>query len=264
MVPKDDKKSKRSWLKRSAFLQDITGGTHGLSYLRNLARGNRVERKAELETLDNERRPVLLIHGFLGTRGSMYLLEKRLVDDGFTVLSFNLGSLNSRDIRGSAFLIGQKVERLLQQAECEEIDIIGHSMGGLIGLYYIKKLGGHRFVRRLITMGTPARGTWAALAGVALLGVFSTSSWQLLPKSRFLDELSQGAIPQGVQVFSIVAARDRICPPSSTYVPGAERIVVPMGHASLVVSEEVYQRIRAVLMRDNGENTNAKTDAKSG
>ena len=29
--------------------------------------------------------PVLIIHGFLGTRGSMYMLERRLVEDGFVV-----------------------------------------------------------------------------------------------------------------------------------------------------------------------------------
>ncbi len=42
-------------------------------------------------------------------------------------------------------------------------------MGGLIGLYYIKKLGGHTRVRKLVMMGTPVRGTWAALFGVVTL-----------------------------------------------------------------------------------------------
>ena len=110
-------------------------------------------------------------------------------------MSFNLGTLNVRDIRRSAFLIHRKIERILAQTPSQQIDIIGHSMGGLIGLYYVKKLGGHARVRKLIMMGTPVRGTWAALAGVMTLGLWSTSSWQLLPRSRFLDELAQGPMP---------------------------------------------------------------------
>jgi pimeloyl-ACP methyl ester carboxylesterase len=177
----------------------------------------------------------------------MFPLEKRLVDDGFTVFSFNLGAFNSRDIRGSAFLIHRKIESILAQTSVSEIDIIGHSMGGLIGLYYIKKLGGHARVRKLIMMGTPIRGTWSALIGVVTLGLWSASSWQLLPRSRFLDELSQGPIPPEVELYTLAAARDWVCPLPSTRLHGAKAITLPMGHSSLVVSPEVYTRIKAVL-----------------
>jgi triacylglycerol esterase/lipase EstA (alpha/beta hydrolase family) len=184
-----------------------------------------------------------MIHGFLGTRGSMYMLERRLVDDGFVVVSFNLGTLNVRDIRRSAFLIHRKIERILAQTPSQRIDIIGHSMGGLIGLYYVKKLGGDKRVRKLLMMGTPVRGTWAALAGVVTLGLWSTSSWQLLPRSRFLDELAQGHIPPGVEVHTIAAARDWVVPLQTTRLHGANAHTVPLGHSSLVVSEDVYRRI---------------------
>src|SRR6185436_6632910 len=107
--------------------------------------------------------PVLLIHGFLGTRGSLFQLEQRLVRNGFNVISFNLGLLNVHDIRTSALLIHRKVETILKQSGLSRIDIVGHSMGGLIGLYYIKRLGGRDMVRRMVMLGTPARGTWAAL-----------------------------------------------------------------------------------------------------
>jgi triacylglycerol lipase len=235
------------WLGKSSGIgQDILGGTDGLSYLRHLARGNRVQRQTAFDR-PSEAPPVLLIHGFLGTRGSMYLLERRLVDDGFVVVSFNIGTLNVRDIRRSAFLIHRKIERLLAQTPWQKIDIVGHSMGGLIGLYYIKKLGGHSRVRRLVMMGTPARGTWVALAGIATLGLWSTSSWQLLPRSRFLDELSQGSTPPGVDVYTIAAARDWVVPLRTTRVAGATQVTVPLGHSSLVVSEDVYRRLVHIL-----------------
>jgi pimeloyl-ACP methyl ester carboxylesterase len=232
------------WLgRRSLIAQDVGGAADGLSYLRHLARGNRIRRGASFEGLSPDAPPILIIHGFLGTRGSMYMLERRLVDDGFVVVSFNLGTLNVRDIRRSAFLIHRKIERILAHTPAQKIDIIGHSMGGLIGLYYIKKLGGHARVRKLIMMGTPVRGTWTALAGVVTLGLWSTSSWQLLPRSRFLDELAQGPIPPNVEVSTIAAARDWVVPLATTRLSGANAMTVPLGHSSLVVSEEVYRRL---------------------
>ncbi len=242
------------WLgRRSTIGQDFVGGADGLSYLRHLVRGNRLRRRDAFAEMSPDSPPVLIIHGFLGTRGSMYMLERRLVADGFVCVSFNLGTLNVRDIRRSAFLIHRKIERILAQTPSQKIDIIGHSMGGLIGLYYVKKLGGHTRVRKLIMMGTPVRGTWAALAGVVTLGLWSTSSWQLLPRSRFLDELAQGPIPPGVEVSTIAAARDWVVPLTTTRMPGANAMTVPLGHSSLVVSEEVYRRVVNTLRPPHAE-----------
>src|SRR5262245_37542305 len=74
-----------------ALAQDLTGGRHALAYLRHLARGNTIRRKQLFHKVDEHNPPVLIIHGFLGTRGSMYILERRLVADGICVFSFNLG-----------------------------------------------------------------------------------------------------------------------------------------------------------------------------
>lgn len=236
------------WLgRRSSVGQDLAGGADGLQYLRGLVRGNRVRRQAAFDQPDAESPPVLLIHGFLGTRGSMYMLERRMVDDGFIVVSFNIGTLNVRDIRRSAFMIHRKIERILAQTPWQKIDIVGHSMGGLIGLYYAKKLGGHTRVRKLVMMGTPINGTWTALAGVMTLGLWSTSSWQLLPRSRFLDELAQGPMPPGVELHSLSAARDWVVPLRRTRLTGATTTTVPLGHSSLVVAEDVYRRLSGIL-----------------
>ena len=163
------------------------------------------------------------------------------------VISFNIGAVNTRDIRRSAFLIRQKIERVLAGSPWQKIDVIGHSMGGLIGLYYAKKLGGAARIRKLIMMGTPMRGTWVALAGIATLGLWSTSSWQLLPRSRFLDELAAGPMPPDLEVYTLAAARDWVVPLARTKVQGSTPVTVPLGHSSLVVSEDVYQRLATIL-----------------
>ena len=182
----------------------------------------------------------------------MYPLERRLVEDGLCVFSFNLGALNARDIRASAFQIHRKIESILSQTSVKKIDIVGHSMGGLIGLYYVKKLGGPHRVRKLVMMGTPANGTWVALLGIFTLGLWSSSSWQLLPRSSFLDELNQGPVPAEIELHTLAAARDWVCPLPSTRVRGAQATTVPRGHSSLVVSGEVYKRLINILRDDAG------------
>jgi triacylglycerol esterase/lipase EstA (alpha/beta hydrolase family) len=229
--------------------EDLYGARHALSYVRHLMRGNRIQRKSFYENVDEDHPPVLLIHGYLGTRGSMYILERRLADDGFCVFSFNLGPFNTKDIRASAYLIHRKIESILAQTPVKKIDIVGHSMGGLIGLYYVKKLGGADKVRKLVMMGTPQKGTWAALIGVFSVGLVSASAWQLLPGSRFLRELSSGELPEGVEYFTIAAERDWVCPVRSTHLDGAQSFTVPLGHSSLVMSEEVYRHVEWALRK---------------
>ena len=88
------------------------------------------------------------------------------------------------------------------------------------------------------------RGTWAALAGVVTLGLWSTSSWQLLPRSRFLDELAQGPMPaRGRGPHD--RGRARLGRPAADdAASGRERDDrARSGHSSLVVSEEVYRRV---------------------
>ena len=45
------------------------------------------------------------------------------------------------------------------QAHPEGVDVIGHSMGGIVARIYIQELGGAAKVRRLVTLGTPHSGS---------------------------------------------------------------------------------------------------------
>lgn len=224
------------------------------TYFRYLVQlGNREKIKDFYDRVTPDVPPVLLIHGFLGTRGAMFPLEYRLRRDGFVVFSLNLGLLNIGDIRKSAYHIHRHIQDILRETDLDKIDIIGHSMGGLIGLYFIKKLGGHQFVRRFISLGTPHHGTPFAFVGLPPLGWLSPSIWQLLPNSFFVQEMRATPLPTGISYHSIAGSHDIICPPDNCRLEGAEYIEIHCGHAGLATSRQVYHSIRDILLDNPAE-----------
>src|SRR5262245_7820690 len=186
----------------------VADSGHAAVYLRQLLRGNRGERAHLAAEPPTDARPAvaptgLLLNGYFATRGSLHLLERHLTERGHIVMSYPMGLVfNLGDIRNSAGLIARKVESIVAQTGVPRVDIVGHSMGGLVGLDYLKRLGGRHRVRRLVMLGTPTQGTWSALLGLvtAPLGL---ASLQLLPGSPFLRELAERPLPEGADVVSI-------------------------------------------------------------
>ncbi len=213
--------------------------------MRQTLRGNRTAPPGSCEQSTSQP-PVLLIHGYLGTRGSLHLLESRLTEMGHLVLTYRLGLLHTGDICESAALIARKIESMAAQTGLERMDIVGHSMGGLVGLYYLKRLGGRRRVRRLVMLGTPTSGTWSALLGVAV-APFGRAGRQLLPDSPFLRDLEQGALPDGVEVVSVSGERDRLAPSPRTHLDCTRHISVSTNHAGLLVDAEVAELVGRIL-----------------
>ena len=152
--------------------QDLLSSGHTVSYIRHLVRGNEIKVRRFGEQSPDRHPPVLLIHGFMGTRGSMFVLEQRLIRDGFNVISFNLGPLNVRDIRSSALLIHRKVQTILSQTSQKKIDIVGHSMGGLIGQQMA--IDAPDRVRSLACICSFSRGKEAALLTLPVVIVAKT------------------------------------------------------------------------------------------
>lgn len=226
--------------------KEVADSGHTAIYLRQLLRGNRVEPRAPIRCQGERRPPVLLIHGYLATRGSLHLLERRLCERGYTVMTFRLGPVNLGNIRDSAGLIARKIESLANQTGVEKVDVVGHSMGGLVGLYYLKRLGGRHRVRRMVLLGTPARGTWSALLGIVTLP-FGRASLQLLPFSPFLKELAAMPLPPGCAVTAIAGERDWLAPIRSTVLQGCEQVYLPTCHSGLLVDEAVVDTIDRVL-----------------
>lgn len=225
--------------------------THDFEYGRHLVRGNKVS--TDMSWTRPELPPVVLVHGFLGTRGTMLPLTRRFQNDGRVVFSYAYGTFNLASIRRSAESLTAQLRTICEQLEVERVDLVGYSMGGLIGLHSIKFLQGHRYVRNLVMMGSPLRGTWAGLAGVAtVLGALSPSVWQVLPGSPFLEDLLAAPVPAGVRMRQIHAASDALCPPPGPVegVAARDYIMLAGGHSSLVVAEHFYLACRDFLDAD--------------
>lgn len=219
--------------------------SHSVAYARHLARGNHFAGDMSWQKPGSP--PVVLAHGFMGTRGTMIPLTQRFQSDGRVVFSYHHGTFQLRSLRASAQQLVEHLARLERELGVHQVDMVGFSMGGLIALHAIKFMQAQRWIRRVALLGSPTSGTWVGLAGVGTVGLVSPSVWQVLPTSPFLRDLRDAPIPEGVRVRQISAADDAFCPlPELLEGVDKERdyVVLPGGHSSLVVARPFYSKLR--------------------
>jgi len=224
------------------------------AYLQVDRRGSEIVRRTDFSHCE---RPVLLLYGFMATRRIFEIFESRLRRDGFCVWSINLGGLfdvfNTHGIEESAERVREKVERLYSRYDLGPLSIIGHSKGGLIGRYYVKRLGGHKRACSLITLGTPHHGTPAAYLGVATMGLIAKSVWQMTPMSPFIRRLKMGPFPPNVRFVSIYSKDDRTSPFPCCIIehkgqPNLFNVEVSqVTHRELLLRRGVYEIVRREL-----------------
>jgi triacylglycerol lipase len=129
--------------------------------------------------------PILLVHGIVSNRSIFTLLRRGLTRRGFSnVFAMNYTTL-STDVRTAAARLSEEVERIVEETGFERVHLIGHSLGGLIGRYYVTRLGGDVRVHTLVTLGTPHAGTYAAYA------VPTRLMQQMRPGSGLMRELAR-------------------------------------------------------------------------
>jgi triacylglycerol esterase/lipase EstA (alpha/beta hydrolase family) len=218
-------------------------------------RHNQVERRTDL---DGHPRPVLLLHGFFSTRRTFDVLERRLRRDGYGVFSLNLGGLrrayNTRGIDDLADLVRAKVERAYaHHPGLGPLTIVGHSKGGVVAAYYVKKLGGWRRARAVVTLGAPFHGTPKAWLGLPI-ALLAPSIPQLLPGSDFLRRLHDGRWPPQVRLTSLWSKRDTLAIWPSPVVdpagnPRVRNVEVDCRHLEFLTRKAIYGSLREELER---------------
>ncbi|MEU3353358.1 alpha/beta fold hydrolase [Streptomyces sp. NPDC037389] len=194
------------------------------------------------------RPPVLLLHGFIDNRSVFVLLRRSLRRHGWDeVWSLNY-SLLTCDIRKAAAMLGRHVEEVCLSTGRERVDMVGHSLGGLVARYYVQRLGGDARVRTLVTLGTPHSGTL-----VAPLMTAHPLVRQMRPDSDVITELAGPAPHCTTQFIGFWSDLDQIMVPVKTAridhpdLHARNVRVCGVGHLALPVHGEVATGIRQAL-----------------
>ncbi|AJP03415.1 lipase [Streptomyces cyaneogriseus subsp. noncyanogenus] len=203
-----------------------------------------------------DRPPVVLLHGFIDNRSVFVLLRRSLAQHGARQLvSLNYSPLTC-DIRIAAELLGRHVEELCDRTGSGRVDIVGHSLGGLIARYYVQRLGGDARVRTLVTLGTPHAGT-----KVAPLADAHPIVRQMRPGSPVIEELAGPAPGCRTRFVSFWSDLDRLMDPLRTACLDHPDLITRnirvsgIGHLALPVHPAVANGVRQALdtpMEDTG------------
>jgi triacylglycerol lipase len=189
-------------------------------------------------------RPVLLVHGFGGTKSSWSVIAQALSDRGIMVDTIAYGpSGNSVEQLADELVVA--VERTMSQTGADKVHLVGHSLGGVVIAQAIAGGGLVGLVDTVITLGSPFGGSpWAGLLP------FGDLLRALRPGSPLLSRLAAAPVPVGVRWLAVTAALDIIVPGPRSVPAHAdvETITVDgVGHLGMLISRRVVGYIVAAL-----------------
>lgn len=189
------------------------------------------------------RRGVVLVHGFLCNRGfwTPWLPLLRARGHAFVAVTLEpaWGSID-----GYAPVVEAAVRRVEQATGLAPV-VIGHSMGGLAARAWLCAVpGALARVHRVITLGTPHGGTWAAR------GARSVNGRQMRPDSPWLRALRAeepaGAAARCVCWYS--NCDNVVYPPAAAMLPGADnRYIAGVAHVEMAFRSEVVSACLELL-----------------
>lgn len=192
--------------------------------------------------------PVVLVHGTFGNATSNWLgLAPYLVDRGHCVFSLDYGKLPGvplfhglGPIEESAAELAGFIDEVLAATGAPEVDLVGHSQGGMMPRYYLKHHpDGADKVGSLIgiapnTNGTTLLGLTRLLdffPGVGdLIGGGAPALTQQIAGSEFITALNEdGYTVEGVDYTVIATRYDEVVTPYRTQFieePGVNNVLV--------------------------------------
>jgi triacylglycerol lipase len=181
-----------------------------------------------------EQRTVVLVHGYLSNRSALLPLAQYLRLRGLgPVLSFDYPS--SEGVVPAAVALREYLRRHVRGGR---IDLVCHSLGGLVARLYLQELGGARRVDRCVTLGTPHGGTYNSY------WLWSRIGRELRPDSAVLERLhASRAAASSVDFLSIVAGSDSLVIPRVFASHEREVHVPDVGHLAMLFAPAVMRRV---------------------
>lgn len=191
--------------------------------------------------------PVIMVHGYVHNRSAFLAMSRSLRRAGLPyVHTMNYNPL-AADLPALAQRLGGEVQRVLEATGATRVQIVGHSMGGIVARAYVQLFGGEEHVDTVVTLGSPHRGTYSAHLGVG------PAARQLKPGSAFLRTLEETARPGPVRWVCFYSDLDAMVIPSSSAKlvhPALRAVNVKTrdtGHLSLLMNGEVLRGVTAHL-----------------
>lgn len=189
-------------------------------------------------------RPVILLHGYAMNRANFLPLAYRLSRANLgPIFGFEYWTMGR--VAAGARQLGWFVDEVRQATGAEQVDLVGHSMGGVVGRYYVTVAGGDGVVKHLVTLGSPHAGT-----DVSAIGIGHPAK-ELLLGSKLLRRLSAAPPPKQTQVTTIWSHADALVPGAhQKAIPGTEVILYDdLGHVALLASRRVARDVITRLSR---------------
>lgn len=189
--------------------------------------------------------PVLFVHGYSQNHTDWLWFMRQIQK------KFPIGAIFSIDldppfasISELSALVKAKVENILLQTKAKQVILVGHSMGGLVCSYYCEYLAHNNEVARIITLGTPFRGTQTAALGIG------ENAREMSPNSPFLSELLSKIKQSKVPYFTIASKIDNMIVPWHSALLPDEPISNPQhliledhGHLRLLISPNTIEQV---------------------
>ena len=192
--------------------------------------------------------PLVLVHGLWDSPRLFHRLQQTLGDRRTPLLIPHLPhGLGSTPIPQLASQLGSHIEAAF--GPDTPIDLLGFSMGGVIGRTWIQLLGGHRRTRRFISVGSPQRGTLTAQPWPRwLLASIADMKWG----SPLLSQLNQNLDGlRDVECHSYYCSRDlMVLPGWRAVLPVGPRQALPVRtHQQLMRHPAALEPLVAELLR---------------
>lgn len=151
--------------------------------------------------------PVLMIHGYGHNQSGWWEFDRQLRLAGFSsVHRLNYLPLG-HGVPRLAKSLARRVDQIRMLTGSDRINIVAHSLGGIILRWYVQELGGDRTVATAVTLASPHEGTLAAYLWP------ERTAKQLRPGSWVIDRLAAGARPSPVRWVAFWSDADLLIQP---------------------------------------------------
>ncbi|MBC7956008.1 MAG: alpha/beta fold hydrolase [Cytophagales bacterium] len=200
----------------------------------------RSNREPDFLPAEHTGRGVVLVHGFVCNRGLWNRWAPRFREQGVPFVAVNLEPVFGT-ISDYAPIVEQAVRRL-EQATGQAPVLVGHSMGGLAIRAWIAAFNGSERVHRVITIGSPHRGTW--------LGRFGTTqnAREMALGTDWQRALETRESAEHFERFTCFYSHcdNIVFPASNATLPGADnRHLTGIAHVHLLDHPEVLKEVVA-------------------